>query len=188
MINTCSPNKGLLHTVVILYYHRKQQAALLSQIYSQGTDRKENTLWTVSNKACIVVPCLVVTQQRSLLPVSKETATVYGVYSCMKNSTETSVKVGAKGSACLLLSRWFLAGLILRPWRWRQYVPLKHWLTFNGLHGVISQKIVLFITTAMITSNPTQLHICLLARCFHFNDLFIYSHHIVTNVASGQVL
>jgi hypothetical protein len=47
--------------VVILYYHRKQ-AALLPEIYSQGTDRKENTLWTVSNKAFIVVPCLVVTR------------------------------------------------------------------------------------------------------------------------------
>jgi hypothetical protein len=88
MINTCSPNKGLLRTIVILYYHRKRQAALLSQIYSHGTDRKENNLWTVSNKACIVVPCLVVTQERSLLPLTKETATVYRVYSCMKNSTE----------------------------------------------------------------------------------------------------
>jgi hypothetical protein len=28
-------------------------------------------------------------------------------------------------------------------------------LTFNGLHGVISQKIVLFITTAVRTSNPS---------------------------------
>jgi hypothetical protein len=27
-------------------------------------------------------------------------------------------------------------------------------LTSNGLHGVISQKIVLFITTAVRTSNP----------------------------------
>jgi hypothetical protein len=89
MINTCSPNKGLLRSNVILYYCWKGQAALLSLTYSHGTDRKENTLWTVSNKACIVVPCLVVTQQRSLLPLSKETATVYRVYSCMKNSTQT---------------------------------------------------------------------------------------------------
>jgi hypothetical protein len=44
MINTCSPNKGLLRTVVILYYHRKRQAALLSQIYSHETDCKENSL------------------------------------------------------------------------------------------------------------------------------------------------
>jgi hypothetical protein len=28
-------------------------------------------------------------------------------------------------------------------------------LTFNGLHGVISQKRVLFITTRVTTSNPT---------------------------------
>jgi hypothetical protein len=28
-------------------------------------------------------------------------------------------------------------------------------LTFNGLHGVISQKMVLFITTAVRTSDPT---------------------------------
>jgi hypothetical protein len=27
---------------------------------------------------------------------------------------------------------------------------------FNGLNGVISQKMVLFITTAVRTSNPTQ--------------------------------
>jgi hypothetical protein len=35
-------------------------------------------------------------------------------------------------------------------------VPPKRRLTFNGLHGVISQKIVLFITTAVRTSNPAQ--------------------------------
>jgi hypothetical protein len=29
-------------------------------------------------------------------------------------------------------------------------------LTLNGLHGVISQKIVLFTTTAVSTSNPTR--------------------------------
>jgi hypothetical protein len=34
-------------------------------------------------------------------------------------------------------------------------VPPKSWLTFNRLHGVISQKIVLFITTAVRTSNAT---------------------------------
>jgi hypothetical protein len=32
-----------------------------------------------------------------------------------------------------LLSRWFLARLIVRPWRWRRYVPPKCRLTFNGL-------------------------------------------------------
>jgi hypothetical protein len=49
----------------------------------------------------------------------------------------------------------FLLGFF---WRWRRYVPPKCRLTFNGLHGVISQKIVgllFFIITAVITSNPT---------------------------------
>jgi hypothetical protein len=55
-----------------------------------------------------------------------------------------------------LFSCWFLARLILRPWRWRRYVPPKHRFTLNGLRGVISRKIVLFITTAVRTSNPTK--------------------------------
>jgi hypothetical protein len=41
--------------------------------------------------------------------------------------------------------RWFLARRILRLWRRRRYVPPKRRMTFNGLHGVISQKTVLFI-------------------------------------------
>jgi hypothetical protein len=54
------------------------------------------------------------------------------------------------------LVSWFLARLILLPWRWRRYVPPKRRLTFNGLHCVISQKIALFITTTVRTSNPTS--------------------------------
>jgi hypothetical protein len=64
----------------------------------------------------------------------------------------------ANCSACHLLSCWFFAQLILWPWRWRRYAPLKHRLTFNWLHGVISQKIALFITTAVTTSNSTEGH------------------------------
>jgi hypothetical protein len=52
-------------------------------------------------------------------------------------------------------THWFNARFILRPWRWRRYIPPKCRLTFNGLHGVISQKMALFITTAVRTSNPT---------------------------------
>jgi hypothetical protein len=48
-------------------------------------------------------------------------------------------------------SRSFLARLILRPWRWRRYIPPKRLLTFNGLHGVISQKTVLYVATAVRT-------------------------------------
>jgi hypothetical protein len=42
------------------------------------------------------------------------------------------------------------ARLILPPWRWRRYVPPKRRLTFNGLHGVISQKVV----------STLHLHVC----------------------------
>jgi hypothetical protein len=43
----------------------------------------------------------------------------------------------------LPVSWWFLAWLILWPWRWRRHFPPKRQLTFNGLHGIISQKISL---------------------------------------------
>jgi hypothetical protein len=55
----------------------------------------------------------------------------------------------------LFASCWFLAWLILRPWRWRRCFPPNHRLTFTGLHGVISHTIELFIATAVRTSNPT---------------------------------
>jgi hypothetical protein len=51
--------------------------------------------------------------------------------------------------------RWYLAPLI-RPWRWRRYVPPKRRLTFNRLHGVISQKTELFITTGVRTTNTAM--------------------------------
>jgi hypothetical protein len=51
--------------------------------------------------------------------------------------------------------RWFLAWLILRPWRGRSHVNSKRQLTFGGLHGVISQKTELFICTAVRISDPT---------------------------------
>jgi hypothetical protein len=40
------------------------------------------------------------------------------------------------------LATWFLLNLLLRPWRWRRYVPPKRRLKLNGLHGVISQKMM----------------------------------------------
>jgi hypothetical protein len=58
-------------------------------------------------------------------------------------------------AACHLLSYWFIAKFILRPWRWRRYIPLKTWLTFNGLHGVISQKTALFIDAVCYNSSPS---------------------------------
>jgi hypothetical protein len=55
--------------------------------------------------------------------------------------------------ACLLLSRWFLARLILRPCRWRRHFPPKSRLAFNGLHGVLSQKIEIFIIMIFFSSD-----------------------------------
>jgi hypothetical protein len=59
-------------------------------------------------------------------------------------------------SACHLLTCWFLLKLFLRPWRQGRYVPPKRRLQLRRLHGVTSQKMILFITTAVKTSNPTQ--------------------------------
>jgi hypothetical protein len=38
---------------------------------------------------------------------------------------------------------------------WRRYVPPKRRLKLKGVHGVISQKMILSITTAVETSNRT---------------------------------
>jgi hypothetical protein len=47
-------------------------------------------------------------------------------------------------------------------------------LTFNGLHGVISQKIEFFITTAVRTSNPRS------SKGFENGKIFKYLEKIVT--------
>jgi hypothetical protein len=64
-------------------------------------------------------------------------------------------RFGGTSSACYLFSVRYLARL-LRPSRWRRYVPPKRRLTLNGLHGVISHKTVQFITKDGMTSNPTD--------------------------------
>jgi hypothetical protein len=58
-------------------------------------------------------------------------------------------------SACLLL----LLNLFLRPWRWRRYFPPKRGFKLNRLYGVKSQKMILFITTTVKTSNPINLKV-----------------------------
>jgi hypothetical protein len=61
--------------------------------------------------------------------------------------TAAVIRVKSSGMKLLSLlpaSFWFLAWLNLRPSRWRPNVPPKGRLTFNGLHGVISQKTELF--------------------------------------------
>jgi hypothetical protein len=57
-------------------------------------------------------------------------------------------------SARHALHACFLLCVFFQPWRWRWHVPPKRRFTFNGLQGVISQKLELFITTDVRTSNP----------------------------------
>jgi hypothetical protein len=43
--------------------------------------------------------------------------------------------------------------------RWRKHVPPRPWLTFNGLHNIISQKTELFITASQRTpQNSVHTH------------------------------
>jgi hypothetical protein len=60
-------------------------------------------------------------------------------------------------ATCLLAG--FLLNLFLWSWRWRQYVPSKRRLTLNGQHGIMSQKMMIFITTAVKISTPTLSYI-----------------------------
>jgi hypothetical protein len=67
------------------------------------------------------------------------------------DAEEASVKAGGKQtSACHLLSCLFHARLTIRPWRWKRYVTPKHRFIINGLHGILSKKIVLIITTPVM--------------------------------------
>jgi hypothetical protein len=59
-----------------------------------------------------------------------------------------------KSWLCLPPACSLVCWTILLPWRWRRYVSPKHRVQLDGLHGVISQKMILFITTAVKTSNP----------------------------------
>jgi hypothetical protein len=52
-----------------------------------------------------------------------------------------------------MLHAGFLLGLIFNPEDGGRYIPPKRELAFNGVHGVISQKMELFKSTAVRTSN-----------------------------------
>jgi hypothetical protein len=51
-----------------------------------------------------------------------------------------------------------LAWFVVRPWRRRRCVPSKRRLGFNVLQGVVSQKIVFYIFTDVMTPEPTLKH------------------------------
>jgi hypothetical protein len=62
--------------------------------------------------------------------------------------------------------------------RWKWHVPPIRLLNFNGLHGVIFQKIKLLITTAVSTWNPTQHFLYFVC----FIDLDVYLLQIWTSL------
>jgi hypothetical protein len=55
-----------------------------------------------------------------------------------------------------LLNAVFLLGLFFSLADGDKYVAPKCWSTFNGLLSIISQKIEIFITTTVRTSNPAE--------------------------------
>jgi hypothetical protein len=68
-------------------------------------------------------------------------------------------QVASREADSILLPPAFMQylALLIHPWRWGWHVSLKGQLTLNRLHRVISQKIVLFITTTVRISNPTYM-------------------------------
>jgi hypothetical protein len=61
------------------------------------------------------------------------------------------VILGELPTACIFLIFYFSYLLTLKM----AICSSETWLTLNGLQGVISQEMILFITTAVKTSNPT---------------------------------
>jgi hypothetical protein len=57
---------------------------------------------------------------------------------------------------------------------------------FNALHGVISQKIVLFITTAVRTSNPTYEDILQQVERISYQVVFRMSHEFYADLNFGN--
>jgi hypothetical protein len=89
-------------------------------------------------------------------------------------------------TACLVpASCWFFAWCTLQPWRWRWHVPLKCWLTFNRLHGIISQKTELFIITTVRTSNPT---IYVLIYILMEWDLTVFGVDLQSQISSKSII
>jgi hypothetical protein len=97
----------------------------------------------------------VTTTWRSLMVWAGESASIYGRLGgsiLIAHHKQWSVSWHYAGSRTM---KEFLASLAFRSWRLKKRVPSKHLLTFAELHGVISQKVELFITTGVTTSNPT---------------------------------
>jgi hypothetical protein len=73
---------------------------------------------------------------------------------------------------CLLLSRL----VFFLPWRWKRHIPPKRQLTFNGLDAVVSQKIEIFITTDVRTSDSKYVIVCSLQLSWIRKQTFSINH------------
>jgi hypothetical protein len=62
---------------------------------------------------------------------------------------------------------------ILQPWRWRRYVPPKRRVPLNALHGVISQKKILFKAVCVLNFEAKR-------RVFYFHFTGFLSVHIIS--------
>jgi hypothetical protein len=115
---------------------------------------------------CVVMICHAVffqeraDGQRVSAVLSKDTSKPipYVMYQWSERGKKGKTLYKIKQPACHLLSRYLVRRI--RPRRWRWHVPPpKRRFTFNELHGIISQKIELLITTAVRTSNLTRRYI-----------------------------
>jgi hypothetical protein len=76
-----------------------------------------------------------------LTPVVMKNSVFWDITPCSPLKVKRRFRWTYRKQGLPFASFWFLAWLILRPWRWRRHVLPKRQSTFNGLHGVIAQKI-----------------------------------------------
>jgi hypothetical protein len=119
---------------------------------------------------------MITTSNVTYAHVSMPVPTVYTRYVHATKCNNPIAVIANIIPCCHLLSRYH--AVLIPPWRWRRYVPPKLLLTFNGLHGVISQKKVLFITTALRTSNPAILYL----NC----QLILFPHSFVNKMGNNS--
>jgi hypothetical protein len=71
---------------------------------------------------------------------------------------------------------WFLGCLSLRPWRWRQYMCLRHAM-YLVLNVLVIQNSVLLIVTSVRTSDPKNFDSAFAFRNPFFSTLNIGCYH-----------
>lgn len=85
--------------------------------------------------------------------------------------------------ACYLLHACFLLGLCFNP-EDGVIVPLKHWLTFTGLPGIIFQKTWIFISTS---KSYFQLFCCHTGIMMHFQNIELRFFPHIKGQASSSI-